>query len=101
MTPSDSEIEAQRKEALQRLSGALHLGVPVEEAFAPGTLGCHEALHTASLVLDMLERHLFEHPAIASNPEWYKQAAMAHHHLFTLYQAIGGTHLDGAQARDD
>lgn len=99
--PTDAEIEAQRKEALSRLKGALHAGVPLEEAFAPGTLGCHEALHTAALLLDMLERHLFDHPAVAANPDWYRTAACAHHHLFQLYQAIGAAHLSGAEARGD
>jgi hypothetical protein len=96
--PTPSEIEQQRRDALARLKGAIHAGVPLEEAFAPGTLGCHEALHTASVLLAMLEQHLMDHPAIAAQPAWYASASRAHRHLYELYQAIGADHLSAAQA---
>jgi hypothetical protein len=95
----DAEIEQQRREALTRLKGAIHAGVPLEEAFAPGTLGCHEALHATSMVLALLEQHLLDHPAIAAQADWYAGAARAHRHLVDLYQRIGAAHLSAAQQK--
>lgn len=92
--PSEAEIEAQRQDALKRIRETM-LGVANfdEAGFGPGTLACHEGLHAASIVLDMVERQLMDHPAVVVNKDWYAQAAAAHHHLFELYQAIGGAHL--------
>ena len=94
--PSDAEIETQRQEALARIREALYgLDGKMEEGFGPGTLGCHEALHATSIALDMVERHVLDHPSIAVQPDWYRAAAKAHHYLFELYQMIGGAHVSG------
>ncbi|MBP0492891.1 hypothetical protein [Roseomonas indoligenes] len=61
--------------------------------FAPGTLGCHEALHTTSILHDLVERQLCEHHAVKLNPEWAATAQRAANELWTLYQAIGADHL--------
>ncbi|MBF0353825.1 MAG: hypothetical protein HQL43_01135 [Alphaproteobacteria bacterium] len=66
----------------------------LQERFAPGTFGCHEALHMASVSLEIVDRHLLEHPAIALKPEWFALAEKAHQALFDLYQAIGGETLE-------
>ena len=55
--------------------------------FAPGTFGCHEALHTASIVVNLVDERLCEHPAILANPAWYRLASEAHTALYNLYQA--------------
>lgn len=91
---SEAEVEAQRQDALMRIRQAMG-GVATfdESGFAPGTLGCHEALHAASIVLDMLERQLLDHPSIVVQKDWYAKAVAAHQSLFELYQAIGGAHI--------
>lgn len=61
--------------------------------YAPGSFGCHEALHMASVAVDLVDRALLEHPAIADVPEWKALADKAHQALFDLYQAIGEKHL--------
>ena len=61
--------------------------------YAPGSFGCHEALHMASVAADIVDRTLLEHPAIAAMPEWKTLADKAHQALFDLYQAIGEKHL--------
>ncbi|QIB32677.1 hypothetical protein [Ancylobacter pratisalsi] len=61
--------------------------------FAPGTFGCHEALHTASIVMNLVDERLCEHPAILANPDWYRLASEAHMALYNLYQAIGARHI--------
>jgi len=61
--------------------------------FAPGTFGCHEALHTASIVMNLVDERLCEHPAILANPDWYRLASQAHTALYNLYQAIGARHI--------
>lgn len=65
----------------------------MREKFAPGTFGCHEALHVASMLGDLVEGQLCNHPAVLLNPEWYALAEKAQDVLFDLYQAIGNAHL--------
>jgi 23S rRNA G2445 N2-methylase RlmL len=62
--------------------------------FAPGTYGCHEALHVANMMVEMLERHLGDHPAILSNPEWKARVDRAADELASLYQEIGAAHVE-------
>jgi len=63
------------------------------ETFAPGTLGCHEALHTTSIIMATLHDQLLGHAAIAANPAWFKLAQKAFDNLVSLYQAIGSDHF--------
>jgi hypothetical protein len=63
------------------------------ERFAPGTHGCHEALHMASFLMEAVAERLMEHKAIEQKPEWAALADRAHQALFDLYQAIGKEHL--------
>lgn len=63
------------------------------ENFAPGSFGCHEALHMAWFLMESVERGLAEHAAIKAKPEWTALADKAHQALFDLYQAIGREHL--------
>lgn len=90
---SDAEIEENRQQALADLEA------DASAKFAPGTMGCHEALHTAWILLDTLDRHLLEHPAIVLNPAWYKRVARAHDELFEVYQDIGGADPPGSVLR--
>lgn len=60
--------------------------------FAPGTLGCHEALHMASFLADAVDRELRSHPAIVRNPEWRQLAETATQALADLYNRIAGEH---------
>jgi hypothetical protein len=61
--------------------------------FAPGTHGCHEALHVALMFAEIVDEYLVRHPAIKAKPEWAAQAETARRALFSLYQAIGRAHL--------
>src|SRR5947209_6801612 len=56
-------------------------------------IGCHEALHMASVVQDIVERHVLNHPAIVLNPDWYRRAYHASTELAALYQDIGRASL--------
>jgi hypothetical protein len=42
--------------------------------FAPGTHGCHEALHVALMFAEIVDEYLVRHPAIKAKPEWAAQA---------------------------
>ncbi|MBB5573067.1 MULTISPECIES: hypothetical protein [Rhizobium] len=77
----------------QRLADLAEIGDVDLAQFAPGTFGCHEAMHTTSLMLDMTDDHLLQHPAILAIPEFYRLAGDVHEALFALYQAIGEKHL--------
>jgi hypothetical protein len=63
------------------------------ERFAPGSFGCHEALHMASVFAEMVDEKLGQHPAILLQPEWKAKADAAATLLFDLYQMIGAKHL--------
>ncbi|MDL2399378.1 hypothetical protein [Rhizobium mayense] len=77
----------------QRLADLAELGDVDLTQYAPGTFGCHEAMHTTSLMLDMTDDQLLQHPAVLANPEFYRLAGAVHEALFALYQAIGEKHL--------
>ena len=77
----------------QRLADLAEIGDVDLSQFAPGTFGCHEAMHTTSLMLDMTDDHLLQHPAILGDPEFYRLAGEVHEAFFALYQAIGEKHL--------
>ena len=65
----------------------------IAATYRPGTFGCHEALHMASVARDFVEEHVCNHPTIGLNPEWEALANKACEALFDLYQAIGREHL--------
>lgn len=86
------EIEAERIERLEQLDRE-HADEPDwRERFAPGSFGCHEALHTASILQAVLDDHLLDHPAVALDREWFAWASRASEALAQLYQAIGRRH---------
>lgn len=64
-----------------------------KKRFKPGTHGCHEALHMASVLLEMVDERLVQHPAIERNKKWRKMAVKACDQLFDLYCEIGKAHL--------
>ncbi|SDE25460.1 hypothetical protein [Rhodospira trueperi] len=82
------ETEALRQEYLADMGKDLD-----PKGVQPGSYGCHEALHMASFLMEAVDGHLMEHPAVTLNPEWFALAAQAHDALFALYQAIGAAHL--------
>lgn len=63
------------------------------ERFKPGTHGCHEALHMAHVLAELVYARLAEHEAIMQNPEWRTMAKKAGDTLHDLYQAIGQEHM--------
>lgn len=63
------------------------------ECFIPGSFGCQEALHTASMLADLVDERLCQHSAIVLNVEWQKLAIVACEALHMLYQSIGADHL--------
>lgn len=65
----------------------------LEEISEPGSFGYHEAVHTLSIQMDMLERHLMEHPAILMDKHAFAQAYEAHHMLFELYTHLAARHI--------
>ena len=83
----NSEYEQDRLNALKEAE------IENPEWFAPGSFGCHEVLHTASIMMETVSSHLADHPAILLDPEFYSLARDAHTALFDLYQAIGAKHL--------
>ena len=98
---SDIELEDERMKHIAAL--AREKGVSVADLAArngPGGPGCHEAMHTTSIVLDLVDQHLVHHPAIAANGEWFRLASRASEALFNLYQSMGSAHLDRQTGAD-
>lgn len=77
----------------ERLADLDEAEIENPENFLPGSFGCHEALHTASMLMEMVHSHLLEHPAILLDSEFYRRARNVHSELFDLYQALGTKHL--------
>ena len=61
--------------------------------FLPGTHGCHEAMHMASVLAEMVEERLCEHLAVQQNERWTQLANDACDTLHRLYQEIGREHM--------
>ena len=95
METTDQEIEDSRLHTVEEILETLELSdvSALLEQYGPGTFGCHEALHMASIEMQDVARDLMSHPAIAANPEWFFLAHQAHDALFSLYQAIGAEHM--------
>jgi hypothetical protein len=87
MTPDD--IEAERIERLAELDRENADDPGWREHFVLGSLGCHEALHTASVLQAVVEEHLASHPAVLLDPECFALASRASEALADLYQALG------------
>ena len=88
------EVETHRLERLATAAAERDYTIAeLADHFAPGTPGCHEALHVASMLCDSVDRYICDHPAVLGDPEWYQLASEAQDALFNLYQAIGAKHL--------
>ncbi|WP_439623971.1 hypothetical protein [Shinella sp.] len=86
-TLSTDRLEAERIAAIRNAS------VRDPEKFQPGSYGCHEALHAASMLTEFASTQLLAHPAILLDSDFYRRAHDIHAALFDLYQAIGEKHL--------
>ena len=64
-----------------------------EQQNQPGSFGCHELLDRVSLIGDLVESQVLQHPACALKEEWYLLANQATEALRELYQRIGSEHV--------
>lgn len=86
------QIEADRRARLEKLDRDNPDDPCWRAHFGPGSFGCHEALHTASILQAVVEENLVDHPAVVLDPEWFALASRASEALAALYQAIGSRH---------
>ena len=90
ITYTPEEVEEQRIDSIKELElDDAHF----KEISEPKSFGYHEAFHTSSILMDSVERHLMDHPAVLGDPEAYKLAHAAFVSLFNLYQHLGTKHL--------
>jgi hypothetical protein len=92
----NDDIEADRARAIARLlEGKPDKGerASLEFRFGPGGFGCQEALHASHIIVDMIQRHLIDHPSIILNADWYARARRAQDEIGSLYQTIGEAHV--------
>jgi hypothetical protein len=68
---------------------------PHPDAFVPGTFGCHEAMHEASIWAEWLS-DFADHPAIALNPAWKAEADEIAQRMADLYQKIAAVHSEAS-----
>jgi hypothetical protein len=61
--------------------------------YSPGSFGCHELLDRTSLVAEIVERQILNHPACVQNKEWFALADRAVNALQELYQQVGSRHM--------
>ncbi len=71
-----------------------------EADYAPGSVGCHELLDRTSMLADMVEQYLVEHPACTGRPEWHALAERAAAALHELYQKVGAEHLTAGEPEE-
>ncbi|MDX3929363.1 MAG: hypothetical protein QHC90_26620 [Shinella sp.] len=98
---SDIELEDERLAQLEELARERQTDTARMLAnYGPGTFGRHEAMHTASIILDLVDQHLLKHPAIVGNAEWFRLSSRAGEALFNLYQAMGSAEIDRRHGDD-
>ena len=91
---TDIELEDERLKQFDLLAAERQMTPPELMAqYSAESFGFHEAVHTTSIVLDLVDDQLLHHPAIAGNSEWFQLAARASEALFNLYQAMGAAQL--------
>jgi hypothetical protein len=60
---------------VKRLANAIedrdYIVFEINEKFPPDSHGCHEAMHLASVINDLVDERLCNYPAIPRNAEWY------------------------------
>lgn len=92
----EDEIEAERQRRLAELREGdkdRNDKSTLEFRYGPGSYGCHEALHMASVILGILDRELVGHPTILTNREWYADARRIQDELYQLYQKLAAVHV--------
>ena len=91
---SEADTESFRQERLDEIC-RYYNSTPedLRDRFKPGSHGCHEAMHAAALLMELLDNRLAEHPAVVLTPEWHRLAANAHDAIFNLYRSISDAHL--------
>jgi hypothetical protein len=91
---TDIELEDERLKQLDMLAQERNLAPPeLLGHYTSTSFGFHEAVHTASIVLDLVDEQLLHHPAIAGDSEWFRLASRASEALFNLYQSMGAAQL--------
>lgn len=48
--------------------------------------GRHEVVHTASIIVDLIDRELLSHGAVANNPKWKNLVQIAFDAIQKVYQ---------------
>lgn len=64
----------------------------LREVFAPGSLGGYEALHAASVAVNLVDAEIVGHPAIIFSPTWHGRAVAALQQLEALLEAMRDAH---------
>ncbi|QRM55488.1 hypothetical protein [Sinorhizobium sp. BG8] len=98
---TDLELEDERMKQLEALLRDRHTtSAHLLDSYQPGSLGYHEATHTTSIILGLVDDQLLLHPAIVANPELFRLASRASEALFNLYQLMGSAQV-GQHHTDD
>ena len=59
------------------------------ERIAASPFGIHEALHTASVLMDCFGERVVEHPAVSERPHIHALGVKAVEAMMEVYQALG------------
>src|SRR5262245_33278676 len=89
------EVERAREHLANEL--AADSGAGWADAYRPGSPGCHELLDRASMLAEMLERHLVAHPACVANPARAALVERAARGVRELSRQVGAEHVGADQ----
>lgn len=101
---TDDQYEADRFAALKERWQAQAEGPDrrsLQSQFGPGSFGCHEAVHTTLLVVELIEQQLANHCAVLLDPSWYMNVREAQAILHRAYSAAAQKHLDAPMPTGD
>ena len=65
----------------------------LKKNFSPGTFGCHELMHTISVMERTWDENVLEHSSCIMNKKWFKKAAKITEKMYQLYNDVATAHL--------
>ena len=73
----------------------------LDERFAIGGFGHHEATDRSMLIAELVDERLLEHPTIAMIPDAFRLAALASEILHELYQVVACAGVDPGDSKTE
>lgn len=87
-------IEKERRAVLEQAVKMFAADVDeLKEMATPGGFMCHEVFHTLYISADLFAHQVTNHPAVVTNPEWFRKAQTILGLMVELQNDISSEHI--------